>query len=187
MNMLKNAMCLAAGFGLLSATVSLAQQAGTEGEKLEVGHIHLGVKDIPSALAWFEKVFHWKPVYHDERMAMLALKPMGIILDKSENDAVATLGFQSKDVDKDYQRLVGRGAVSLEAPNDKPYGVRGAYIKGPGSLKIELEGPLKNPKQKAPSGPSSHTGLARFQWTRVLGGCVDRTPPSPVNVSEMPR
>jgi predicted enzyme related to lactoylglutathione lyase len=142
----KGAVCLIAGLGLLSMDVSLAQQAGKQGEKLEVAHIHLGVKNIPSALAWFEKVFQWKPVFQDERMAILPVKPMGVILDKSENNAVATLSFQSKDVDKDYHRLVGRGAVSLEAPNDKPYGVRGAYVKGPGSLKIELEGPLKNPK-----------------------------------------
>jgi predicted enzyme related to lactoylglutathione lyase len=144
--MLKKAMWLAAGLGLLSAEVSMAQQVGTQGEKLEVGHIHLGVKDIPSALAWFEKVFQWKPVFQNARMAILPVQPMGVILDRSENDAVATLSFQSNDVDRDYQRLVGRGAVSLEAPNDKPYGVRGAYIKGPGSLTIELEGPLKDPK-----------------------------------------
>jgi len=144
MTMLKQAMCLTAGLGLLSAEVSLAQQAGTEGQTVEVSHIHLGVRDIPSALAWFDRVFRWKPAFHDGRMAVLPAKP-GIILDKSEHDAVATLSFQSKDVDKDYERLVGRGAVSLEAPNDKPYGVRGAYIKGPGSLTIELEGPLKNP------------------------------------------
>jgi predicted enzyme related to lactoylglutathione lyase len=146
MTMLNKMMCLAMGLGLLSANTALAQQTSAEGEKLEMGHIHLGVKDIPSALAWFDKVFQWKPVFQDERMAILPVKPIGIILDKTETDAVATLGFQSKDVDVDFQRLVGRGAVSLEAPNDKPYGVRGAYIKGPGSLKIELEGPLKKPR-----------------------------------------
>jgi len=113
---------------------------------LQVGHIHLGIKDLPAAVSWFERVFHWKPVFRNERMAVLPVKPTGVILDKSENDAVATLGFQSNDVDADYARLLGGGAVSLEAPTDKPYGVRGAYIKGPGSLTIELEGPLKNPK-----------------------------------------
>lgn len=143
---MKMTMCLAAGLGLFSAGVSLAQQAGTEGEQLQVSHIHLGVKDVPSALAWFERVFQWKPVYQDARMAILPVKPMGVILDKTDNDAVATLSFQSEVVDQDYARLVGRGAVSLEAPNDKPYGVRGAYLQGPGSLKIELEGPLKHPR-----------------------------------------
>ena len=144
--MLKRAISFAMGLGLLSAEAAMAQKPGTDGEKLKVGHIHLGVKDVPSALAWFENVFQWKPTYQDERMAMLAVKPMGIILDKSDNDAVATLGFESKNVDKDYERLIRRGAVPIEAPNDKPFGVRSAYIKGPGGLKIELEGPLKKPK-----------------------------------------
>jgi len=143
--MLKTAICLAVALGLLSADVSVSQQAETGAEALEVGHIHFAVTDLPSALVWFEKVVQLKPVFRNERMAIMPVKPIGIILDKSDNDGVATLGFQSKDVDRDYQRLVGRGAVSLEAPNDKPYGVRGAYIKGPGSLTIELEGPLKNP------------------------------------------
>jgi catechol 2,3-dioxygenase-like lactoylglutathione lyase family enzyme len=144
--MLKNMMNVAAGLGLLSVSVLLAQDAVPRGEKLEMGHIHLGVTDVAAAVAWFEAVFQLKPGYQDERMAVLAFKPMTIILDRSANDAVATLSFQSNNVDSDYERLIGRGAVSVEAPNDKPYGVRGAYIKGPGSLKIELEGPIKKPK-----------------------------------------
>jgi uncharacterized glyoxalase superfamily protein PhnB len=113
---------------------------------MEMGHIHLGVKDIPTVVAWFDTVLHQKPTYQDERMAVLDFKPMTIILDKSASDAVATLSFRSSDVDKDYEKLLSRGAVSTEAPNDKPYGVRGAYLRGPASLKIELEGPLKKPK-----------------------------------------
>ena len=144
--MLKRATYLAVALGLLSGEVSVAQKAGTGVETLEVGHIHLGVKDLSAALSWFERVFQWKPVFRNERMAVLPVKPTGVILDKSENDAVATLGFQSNDVDLDYARLLGRGAVSVEAPNNKPYGVRGAYVRGPGLLTIELEGPLKNPK-----------------------------------------
>jgi catechol 2,3-dioxygenase-like lactoylglutathione lyase family enzyme len=146
MIVLAYAIRIAAGLGLLSAHAALAQQTAREDEKLELDHIHLGVKDIPSALAWFERVFQLKPTYQDDRIAMLTLKPMTIILDKSSADAVATLSFRSNDVDKDYERLVGRAAVSLAVPSDKPYGVRGAYIKGPGSLTIELEGPLKTPR-----------------------------------------
>ncbi len=142
---IKKAMYLGVALGLLSVEVSMAQQAGAGVETLQVGHVHLGVKDLPAAISWFERVFQWKPVFRNERMAVLPVKPTGVILDKSENDAVATLGFQSNDVDVDYARLLSRGAVSLEAPNNKPFGVRGAYIKGPGSLTIELEGPLKNP------------------------------------------
>ena len=141
--MLRHAMGIAAGLGLLVSGVSLAQKPAPEGEKLEMDHIHLGVTDIASALAWFERVLEWRPTYQDGRMAVLAPKPITIILDQAASDAVATLSFRSTDVDKDYTRLVGRGAVSLGVPADRPYGVRSAYLKGPGSLKIELEGPLK--------------------------------------------
>jgi hypothetical protein len=144
--MLRAAMGIAVGLGLLSGGVSMVQKAAPQTERLELDHVHLGVKDIPSALAWFERVLLSEPTYQDERMAILALKPMTIILDNSSTDAVATLSFRSKDVDMDYERLVSRGAVPLGVPDDKPYGVRGAYIKGPGSLKIELEGPLKAQK-----------------------------------------
>lgn len=115
-------------------------------QTLEVGHIHLAVRDLPSAVAWFETVLQLKPTFQDQRLAVLPVKPTAIILDKADGDAAATLGFQSTNVDRDFQLLTGRGAVPLEAPNDKPFGVRGAYIKGPGSLTIELEGPLKDPK-----------------------------------------
>ena len=144
--MLRAAIRIAVGLGLLTADASPAQQMARETTKMEIDHIHLGVKDIPSALAWFESVLQWKPTYQDERIAVLSVKPMTIILDKSSTDANATLSFRSDDVDQDHGRLVSRGAVSLEVPNDKPYGVRSAYLKGPGSLKIELEGPLKKPK-----------------------------------------
>ena len=146
--MLKQVMCLAVGLAWVSPDVALAQTGGASsaGEKLQVDHIHIGVTDVPAALAWFERVFQWKPVFQNQRMAVLPVTPMGLILDQTDTNAAATLSFKSDDVDADYQRLIGRGAVSLEAPNDKPYGVRGAYVKGPGSLKIELEGPLKKPK-----------------------------------------
>jgi hypothetical protein len=142
--MFKGAMHLAAGLGLLGAGVAMGQGGTTpRGRTLVMDHIHLGVRDLPSALAWFERVLQWTPTYRDDRIAVIAARPLTIILDKSDHDAAATLSFKSSNVDADFERLVGRGAVSLEAPNDKPYGVRGAYLHGPASLRIELEGPLK--------------------------------------------
>jgi predicted enzyme related to lactoylglutathione lyase len=146
MIMLRTALRIAAGLGLLSGGVAMAERTVPQAEELRMDHIHLGVRDIPAALAWFETMFAWKPSYRDARIAVLALKPMTIILDHASTDAVATLSFRIEDVDREYERLVSRGAVSLEAPNDKPYGVRGAYLEGPASLRIELEGPLKKQK-----------------------------------------
>ena len=109
---------------------------------MEIGHIHVSVRDLPSALAWFDKVLGWKAGYKSDRMAILDSKPIHVILDAGEADTQAIIAFASEDVDADYRRLVGRGAAVLEEPTDKPYGVRAAYIKGPGALKFEIEGPL---------------------------------------------
>jgi predicted enzyme related to lactoylglutathione lyase len=57
---------------------------------------------------------------------------------------VATIGFDSADCDADVAAMVARGAIVLEPPQDRPYGARVAYIKGPGALKIELEQLLRS-------------------------------------------
>ena len=50
-----------------------------------------------------------------------------------------TVGFDSRNCDADFQRVTSRGGVALEEPTDRPWGVRAAYIQGPGALKFELE------------------------------------------------
>lgn len=47
--------------------------------------------------------------------------------------------------------MAARGATILEAPKDRGYGARVAYLEGPGALKIELEQVLP---PKAPAGAS---------------------------------
>jgi len=116
---------------------------------MDIGHIHVGVRDLPSALGWFEKVLQWKPTYRDEGMAVLSSKPVQVILDVAKTDAPITIAFATRDVDANYERLRSRGAVSLRGPKDQPYGVRSAYFKGPGAIKFELEGPLRSAKKKA--------------------------------------
>ena len=131
---------------ILLGQLAMAQRSAPQPRVMAIGHLHLGVKDIPAALRWFEQVLQWKVAYRDDRIAVLASKPIGIILDHAASDAVVTISFESKDVDGDYRQLLARGANSLKAPIDKPYGVRGAYLRGPGALTIELEGPLLEKK-----------------------------------------
>ena len=76
-------------------------------------------------------------------MATVGFGSFILILDAAEADTVATVGFESDDCDRDFQEVVERGAEVLEQPSDKPWGVRAAYIKGPGQLKFEIEGPVK--------------------------------------------
>lgn len=110
---------------------------------MTLNHIHLSVRDLSAALAWLEKVWQLKPDFQNERMATIAFGAFILILDAAETDTVATIGFESEDCDRDFAAVVERGAEVLDPPSNKPWGVRAAYIKGPGRLKFEIEGPAK--------------------------------------------
>lgn len=110
---------------------------------MKASHIHLGVRDLPKAVEWFGQFFDIKPNYQNPRMASLPFGGVSIILDASEEDAVATIAFDSNLCDEDFKKLTGRGAVALEKPEDKSWGVRAAYLKGPGGITFELEQPLR--------------------------------------------
>jgi uncharacterized glyoxalase superfamily protein PhnB len=66
-----------------------------------------------------------------------------LFLDAGDRDSRSTIGFVSDDCDRDYGLVVARGAETVSAPEDKPYGSRAAYVKGPGALTFEIEQPLK--------------------------------------------
>ena len=110
---------------------------------MKLNHIHLGVRDLGGALAWLEKVWQLKPQFQNERMAMLSFGEFILILDAADADTPGTIGFESGNCDEDFRAVVERGAVALEPPSDRPWGVRCAYIQGPGRLKFEIEQPLK--------------------------------------------
>lgn len=69
---------------------------------------------------------------------------MTLILDAADDDVSATVGFESNDCDRDFRTVVERGAIALEPPTDKAWGVRTAHFMGPGELKFEIEGPVTN-------------------------------------------
>jgi predicted enzyme related to lactoylglutathione lyase len=102
-------------------------------------HVHLGVKNLPLALQWLEKVWQLRPTFQDERMASLPFGKLTIILDAAPADTAATVGFESQNCDDDARAIKSRGGVVLEEPKDRPWGVRSAYIQGPGALKFEIE------------------------------------------------
>ena len=110
---------------------------------MRLNHIHLGVRDLGGALDWLDRVWQVKAEFQNERMATFAFGDFILILDSAERDSVATIGFESDDCDRDFRAVVGRGAVAIEPPSDRPWGVRSAYIQGPGGLKFEIEQPLK--------------------------------------------
>ena len=110
---------------------------------MQLNHIHLGVRDLGGALDWLDRVWQLKAEFQNERMATMVFGSFTLILDAAETDSLATIGFESDDCDRDFDAVTKRGAVVLEAPSDKPWGVRAAYIRGPGALRFELEQPLK--------------------------------------------
>ena len=110
---------------------------------MQLNHIHVGVRDLKGAIEWFDKMWQLKPEFQNQRMATMIFGSFTLILDAAETDTVATIGFESDDCDRDFQAVVDRGAVAIDSPSDKPWGVRAAYIQGPGQLRFEIEGPAK--------------------------------------------
>lgn len=104
-----------------------------------LNHIHLYVRDLPDALRWMEQVWDSRPTFRDERMAVLSLGNLTLILDLAPLDSEATIGFESDDCLRDYNRILKKGATGLEPPTPRPWGAISAHIQGPGKLKFEIE------------------------------------------------
>jgi hypothetical protein len=107
--------------------------------EVEGNHVHVFVRDLTGALAWFARVWTADPTYRDEGMAVLQFGPIVIVLDKGEEETVTTLGYSTEDCDADFRTVVGRGAEVIEVPANRSWGVRAAYLKGPGRVTLELE------------------------------------------------
>ena len=110
---------------------------------MRVSHVHCRVRDLPAAARWFDQVWQITPVFNNEKMVWLPFGDFGVILDAAPTDSKFTLGFDSEDCDADYRAATGRGAEIIEAPQDRPWGARSAYPKGPGGLTVEIEQVLK--------------------------------------------
>ena len=110
---------------------------------MKVSHVHCRVRDLPAAARWLQQVLQATAVFNNERMVWLGFGEFGVILDAAPTDSALTLGFDSEDCDADYRTLTARGAESIEAPQDHPWGARSAYLKGPGGLTVEIEQLLK--------------------------------------------
>jgi hypothetical protein len=85
-----------------------------------------------------------------------------IIIDAGLADSPATLGFESDDCDRDFEMVVSRGAVSIEAPVNKEWGVRTAYFRGPRRDQMRNRG-------------SGCNGATRVSWLSSLTK-LDRVP-----------
>ena len=112
---------------------------------MRMSHVHCRVRDLQSAAHWFERVFQVTPAFNNDRMVWLSFGDLGVILDAAPEDSVVTIGFDSQDCDADYRLVTVRGAETIDAPQDKPWGTRTAYLKGPGGITVEIEQLLNRP------------------------------------------
>ena len=110
---------------------------------MKANHVHVGVRDLQAAVTWLERVWEIKPVLQITQMAIYAVGDFSLFVDAEDHDSRATIGFVSDDCDRDYDRVIAHGAETVSAPEDKPYGSRAGYVKGPGALTFEIEQPLQ--------------------------------------------
>ncbi len=110
---------------------------------MRCNHVHVGVRDLGRAVEWFDRVWRIQPNVQNERLATYGFGSFMLILDLAPDDTLVTLGFESDDCDRDYRAVIERGAVAMQEPSDRAWGARAAYVKGPGAMKLEVEGPLK--------------------------------------------
>ena len=94
---------------------------------------------LTAAITWFDEVWGIKPSYQSEFMASFHQEGFTFILDQADEDIACTIGFESINCDQDFKTVVDKGAKIIEKPEDKPWGVRAAYIHGPGKLTLEIE------------------------------------------------
>ena len=107
---------------------------------MRFNHLHVSVRDLPGALDWLSNVWDVRPSFQDGGgMATLSLHGASLILDASDEDGAATIGFESDNCDEDYRLATERGAEPLEEPEDRSWGVRAAYLRGPGRITFEIE------------------------------------------------
>jgi predicted enzyme related to lactoylglutathione lyase len=119
--------------------------------EVEGNHVHVFVRDLAGALAWFARVWTVEPTHREERMAVFQFGPILLVLDQDDEETVTTIGYATADCDADFRTVVGRGAQVIEEPADRSWGVRVAYLKGPGRIILELEQELS----KANAGNSN--------------------------------
>lgn len=110
---------------------------------MELGHLHIQFKNLPKSVNWMKQVLGKEPAYQNQNMAVFSFEHTSLIFDQGEDDTSVTIAFNSRDCDADFKRLRDRGAVVIESPTDQPWGVRAAYIQGPGKVTVELEQPVK--------------------------------------------
>ena len=113
---------------------------------MKFDHFHVKVRDLGGALQWLATIWDVRPAFEDGGMAVISLAGASFILDAAAEDGPVTIGFASDDCDEDYRLASERSAETLEPPQDRAWGVRAAYLRGPGRITFEIEQDLPRAK-----------------------------------------
>jgi len=106
---------------------------------MQLTHLHVGVRDLPRAKRWFQDILTCEPSLATPKLASFALGAVAVVLEAADDDLPITLAITAQSCDATHAELVRRGATSMTAPSDKPWGVRSAYLQGPGRITLEIE------------------------------------------------
>ena len=109
------------------------------GKIMQIVHVHVYVSDRPKAVEWLKTVWDAKPDEEDHEMSLFTFGSTQLVINDVEEDVPATIAFGSKSCDQDYEDVIARGAMSIQEPQDQPWGVRTAFVQGPGKLTFEIE------------------------------------------------
>ena len=105
----------------------------------QIAHVHVYVRDRAKAVEWLRTVWAATPEAEDHEMSMFTWGSTQLIVNDGEEDVRSTIAFVSTSCDDDYAGVIASGAISVSEPQDKPWGVRIAFVQGPGRLTFEIE------------------------------------------------
>ena len=111
---------------------------------MQIAHVHVYVSDRPNAVEWFRTVWDATPDAEDHEMSLFTFGSTQLVINDVEEDVQSTIAFSSTSCDQDYADVIARGAVSIHEPQDKPWGVRVAFVQGPGKITLEIEERLQS-------------------------------------------
>jgi catechol 2,3-dioxygenase-like lactoylglutathione lyase family enzyme len=106
---------------------------------LRLTHFHVKVANLPLAIGWFERHCGVRPSFQKTDLAYFTLGAVVLVLEPGEVDTKTTIAFTSDDCDADFAALRDRGVIAISPPASHPWGIRGAYLRGPAGITLELE------------------------------------------------
>jgi catechol 2,3-dioxygenase-like lactoylglutathione lyase family enzyme len=110
---------------------------------MKIGHIHIGFKDLDAAVEWMNHNLEVEPGFRNANMAAFYFDGIGFVFDRSEEDSAIAVALSAESCDADFKKFLSKGVKVLEAPANQPWGVRTAYVEGPGKVTVEIEETLK--------------------------------------------